>query len=66
MSGAPPLTSAEALWQAEVEGLTLRVGESKTGYHGVCLARPGQPKPYQAQVTSGGKSVGLGSFATAE
>jgi hypothetical protein len=32
----------------------------------VHLGKPGQPKPYQAQVTRGGKHVVLGSFATAE
>ena len=42
------------------------VAESKTGYYGVCLSNPGRPKPYQAQVRSGGKKVHLGSFATAE
>ena len=36
------------------EGLTLRVVESMTGYFGVVLAKPGQPKPFQAQVTRGG------------
>ena len=53
--------------QAEAEGLTLRVADSKTGYFGVhLLSKPGQPKPYQAKVRRGGKSVHLGSFATAE
>eukprot|EP00964_Phaeocystis_antarctica_P023859 scaffold13345_cov64-Phaeocystis_antarctica.AAC.3 len=62
----PPLTSEEARQQAQVEGLTLRVAESKTGYLGVLLHKPGQPKPYQARVSRGGKAVHLGSFATAE
>ena len=63
-----PLTSEEALQQAQAEGLTLRVGRSdnKTSYLGVCLANPGTPKPYQASVWRGGKNVHLGSFATAE
>jgi len=39
---------------------------NKTGYFGVSLAKPGQPKPYQAQVRRGGRLVYLGSFATAE
>ena len=30
------------------------------------LEKPGQPKPYQARVRRGGKSVRLGGFATAE
>ena len=28
--------------------------------------KPGQPRPYQAKVTRGGKQVSLGCFATAE
>eukprot|EP00964_Phaeocystis_antarctica_P051255 scaffold29901_cov63-Phaeocystis_antarctica.AAC.9 len=63
---APPLTSEEARQQARAEGLTLRVAENTTGYFGVYLAKPGQPKPYRAQVSRGGKHVSLGSFATAE
>ena len=55
----------EARQQAEAERLTLRVADNKTGYFGVSH-HPGQPKPYQAQVTRGGKSVSLGSFVTAE
>eukprot|EP00964_Phaeocystis_antarctica_P111685 scaffold76002_cov60-Phaeocystis_antarctica.AAC.1 len=65
-AAAPPLTSEEARQQAQAEKLTLVVAESKTGYLGVGLAKPGQRKPYQAQVTHGGKTVHLGSFATAE
>ena len=42
---ALPLTSDEARQQAQAEGLTLRQAESKTGYFGVCLAKPGQRKP---------------------
>ena len=53
-------------WQAEAEGLTLLVADNKAGYFGVCLARPGKPKPYVAQLRRGGKMVSLGSFATAE
>ena len=52
--------------QAEAEGLTLLVADNKSGYFGVCLKHLGQPKPYQAQVRSGGNQVSLGSFATAE
>ena len=51
--------------QAEAEGLTLLKADNKTGYFGVCH-RPGQPKPYAAQVRRGGKLVYLGSFATAD
>jgi hypothetical protein len=48
------------------ERLTLLVADSKAGYFGVHLSKPGQPKPYQAKVRRGGKEVHLGSFATAE
>ena len=64
-AAAVPLTSEEARQQAQAEGLTLRLAESKTGYFGV-YHKPGQHKPYQAQVSRGGKSVQLGLFATAE
>ena len=60
------LTSEEARQQAQAEGLTLVVAENTTGYFGVHLNNPGQPKPYQAQVRRGGKMASLGCFATAE
>ena len=63
---ASPLTSEEARQQAQAEGLTLLKADSTTGYFGVSLSKPGQPKPYQAKVTRGGKDVHLGCFATAE
>ena len=64
---AAVLTSEEARQQAQAEKLTLRVAEnSRTGYFGVRLDKPGMPKPYQARVSRGGKQVGLGTFATAE
>ena len=65
-AAAPPLTSEEARQQAQAEGLTLLKADSKTGYLGVNLTYPSRPKPYQAQVTRGGKKVSLGSFTTAE
>ena len=65
-AAAPPLTSEEARQQAEAEGLTLLEAVNKAGYLGVYLTKPGQPKPYKAQVWRGGKSVSLGCFATAE
>ena len=66
-AAALPLTSEEVRQQAQAEKLTLRTAKSKTGYFGVSLnSRPGQPKSYQAKVWRGGKTVGLGSFATAE
>ena len=49
-----------------MEGLTLLKADSKTGYFGVNLNKPGYPKPYQAVVRRGGKQVSLGRFATAE
>ena len=58
--------SAVVTQQALVEGLRLRVAGNKTGYFGVRLAKPGQPKPFHARVWHGGKQVHLGSFATAE
>ena len=65
-AAATPLTNEEARQQAQAEKLTLLVAGSRTGYFGVSLAKPGQPKPYQARVRRGGKTVTLGSFATAE
>ena len=65
-AAAPPLTSEEARQQAQAEGLTLLVSKNNTGYCGVRLEKPGQPKPYGARVKRDGKDVRLGSFATAE
>ena len=62
----PPLTSEEVRQQARAEKLTLLMADNKTGYFGVCLSHPGQPKPYKAQVKRCGKVVTLGRFATAE
>jgi hypothetical protein len=63
---AAVLTSEEARQQAQAEDLTLLVADNKAGYFGVHLAKPGQPKPYQAKLWRGGKDVYLSSFATAE
>ena len=65
-AAAPPLTSQEVRQQAQAEGLTLRVAENTTGYFGVSLNKPGQPKPYMARVRRGGKTLLLGNFVTAE
>ena len=65
-AAAAPLTNKEARQQAQAEKLTLLAAENKTGYFGVRLTKPGQPRPYQAQVRRGGREVHLGSFATAE
>ena len=51
--------------QAQAEGLTLLVSDNTAGYFGV-HHNSGKPKPYKAQVKRGGKTVNLGSFATAE
>ena len=66
VAAAPPLSSEEALQQAQAERLVLRVAANKTGYLGVRLKTPGQPKPYEARVSRGGKVVSLGYFVTAE
>jgi dsDNA-binding SOS-regulon protein len=65
-AAAAPLTSEVVSRQAQAEGLTLLVADNKSGYFSVHLNKPGQPKPYQAQVWRGRKDVRLGSFATAE
>ena len=52
--------------QEQAEKLTLLVAKNKTGYFGVQLNKPDQPKPYQARVRRGGTQVSLGHFATAE
>ena len=41
------------------------MADNVTGYFGVYLNNPGQPKPYVAQLWRGGKTVYLGNFATA-
>jgi hypothetical protein len=51
---------------AHAQKLTPLVADNSSGYFCVCLSKPGQPKPYQAQVTRGGNQVHLGYFATAE
>ena len=56
----------EARQQAKAVGLALLKAYNKAGYFGVYLNKPDQPKPYQAQVRRGGKTVSLGMFATAK
>ena len=65
-AAASLLTSEEARQQAQAEGLTLLVAETKTGYHGVSLDKRGWHKPYQVRVKRGGKHVHLGYFAIAD
>ena len=64
-----PLTSEEARQQAQAEGLTLRVADSKkskTGYYGVYPSTDCKLKPYKTAVRRNGKLKDLGYFATAE
>ena len=62
----PPLTSEQALQQAQAEGLTLIKADTKSGYANVSITSGMRIRPYHAQVRRGGKDVHLGSFATAE
>ena len=65
----PPMTAAEAVAQAEAEGLTLARSNNKSGFRNVDLNHHSvshRRRPYQAQVWRGGKYVHLGSFVTAE
>ena len=51
------------MWSArQAEGLSLLEAENTTGYFGVSLDKPGQPKPYKAYVRRGGNQVSLGSW----
>jgi len=65
---APTAAGAEAIRQAEREGLTLTTSSSSTsGYKGVtCRPKQHGSKNYQLKVRAGGKMVTLGMFATAE
>ncbi|EOD17683.1 hypothetical protein EMIHUDRAFT_118445 [Emiliania huxleyi CCMP1516] len=66
---APTAAGAEAVRQAEREGLTLATSSSSSsGYRGVvyCPSQHGRGKKYQLMVSVGGKQVYLGMFATAE
>ena len=62
----PPLTSEQALQQAQAEGLTLIKADTKSGYANVSITSGMRIRPYHAQVRRGGKDVHLGSFVTAE
>ena len=65
----PPMTAEEAVRQADAEGLTLLKADNTAGYKGVTFDRhypTKSGKSYKAKVTRGGKSVHLGTFATAE
>ena len=64
---APTAAGAEAIRQAEREGLSLAASGSTSGYKGVCY-RPKErgTKKYKLQVRVGSRNVFLGYFATAE
>ena len=63
----PPMTAAEAVAQAEAEGLMLaRSSVNQTGFYNVSMQPNSKVRPYQATVFRAGKQVHLGSFATAE
>ena len=61
-----PSSAKAALQQAEAEGLTLLKADSASGYKVVYVDKRNLTKPYKVQVQRGGKSVFLGTFATAE
>merc|ERR1719491_464132 len=61
------MTAAEALAQAQAEGLTLvRSFFCQSGFLNVGMNAGSKVRPYQASVRRDGKQVYLGSFATAE
>merc|ERR1740139_524320 len=61
------MTAAEALAEAEAEGLALvRSSSSQSGFLNVCMNASRKVRPYQASVRRDGKQVFLGYFATAE
>ena len=64
----PPMTAAEAVAQAEAEGLTLARSrhENQTGFRNVSVQSESRTRPYAASLKREGKYIHLGSFATAE
>ena len=62
----PPMTAAEALAQAEAEGLTLIRSDNQSGFRNVFVDSDCKVRPYEARVWRDGKCVYLGHFATAE
>ena len=61
-----PLSSEEALRQAEAEGLKLLRSLSKSGFYNVNCRKDNKARPYQAQLKLGSKMVNLGYFAVPE
>eukprot|EP00964_Phaeocystis_antarctica_P096603 scaffold62887_cov57-Phaeocystis_antarctica.AAC.1 len=62
----PPMTAAEALAQAEAEGLALARSDNQSGFRNVSMILDSKVRPYEAKVWRDGKMVYLGSSATAE
>ena len=60
-----PLSPAEALRSARLQGLTLHTAENQSGFFGVSVDTS-KAEPFKAQITRYGKRVHLGYFATAE
>ena len=59
----PPMTAAEALAEAEAEGLTLvRSSSSQSGFLNVCMSAGSKVRPYQANEWRDAKVVHLGSL----
>ena len=62
----PPMTAAEAVAQAEAEGLTLARSDNQAGFRNVSVQSERQARPYAAGLKREGKHIHLGCFATAE
>ena len=60
------MTAAEALAQAEAEGLTLARSDNQSGFRHVSVHPEQQGEAVHASVRRDGKRVHLGYFATAE
>ena len=60
------MTAAEALAQAEAEGLTLARSDNQSGFRYVVMQPDCTARPYAANVWHDGKHLHIGSFVTAE
>ena len=60
------LTAAQAVADAEAEGLALVRADTNSGYRNVSHRAARKANPYEAHVRRGGKMKSLGYFATAE
>ena len=63
---SPSMTAAEAMVQAEAEGLTLVRADMPSGFRNVYMHPRNLVRPFEPKVTRDGKQVYLGYFATAE